>query len=88
MLDCRIYRCSKQDEMYIYLRHDVVEDDIPGALRSRLGDLIEVMQLELTPSRKLARVDVKEVMNKLQQDGFFLQMPPADQLNARLHFGD
>lgn len=88
MIQCRVYRCSKQDEMYIYLRQDFPEEEIPETLRSRLGRLTEVMQLELTPSRKLARVDVAEVMSTLQQEGFFLQMPPAGQLNTRLHFGD
>ena len=33
------------------------------------------MTLELTVDRKLARADVHQVMNALEQDGFYLQMP-------------
>lgn len=74
--------------MYLYLREDLAPDDIPAALRERLGHLTQVMELELHPQRKLARVDVEQVMLSLQKDGFFLQMPPAGQINPALHFGD
>ena len=74
--------------MYLYLREDLAPDDIPAALRERLGRLTQVMELELHPQRKLARVDVEQVMQSLQKDGFFLQMPPAGQINPALHFGD
>lgn len=87
-MKCRILRCSRQDEMYIYLRDDLSLDDIPEALRRRAGRLDEVMQLELNPERKLARVDVLEVMRRLDSDGLFLQMPPDGRINAPLHFGD
>ncbi len=87
-IQCRVLRCARQDEMYIYLRNDLSEDDIPEALRERAGALTEVMQLELTPQRTLARVDVLQVMQRLRTDGVFLQLPPQDQLNPRLHFGD
>jgi uncharacterized protein YcgL (UPF0745 family) len=74
--------------MYIYLRQDLGEEDIPEHLRERLGELSVVMQLDLHEQRPLARVQVKEVIKGLRSDGFFLQMPPAGHLNARLHFGD
>jgi uncharacterized protein YcgL (UPF0745 family) len=35
------------------------------------------MVLLLTPERKLARVDAAEVLGKIQEQGFFLQMPPT-----------
>jgi uncharacterized protein YcgL (UPF0745 family) len=34
------------------------------------------MDLVLTPQRKLAQVDVLQVMQALVKDGFFLQLPP------------
>lgn len=87
-IKCRVLRCSRQDEMYIYLRDDLSEDDIPEALRQRTGQLEEVMQLELTTQRKLARVEVTDVMRRLRSDGVYLQMPPDGRINAALHFGD
>lgn len=88
VVKCRVLRCARQDEMYIYLRHDLSEDDIPEALRKRTGRLEEVMQLELSAARKLARVNVLDVIQKLESDGVFLQMPPDGRINAPLHFGD
>lgn len=87
-VSCRVLRCAKQDEMYLYLRADLDEDAIPEALRARLGTLSEVMQLQLHSQRKLARVDVEEVIRRLQSDGLYLQMPPSGLVQARLYQGD
>ena len=85
-LNCVVLRCAKQEEMYLYLRADLSQDDIPEALLPRLGALTQVMELELSAQRKLARVDVQQVMQALGEQGYFLQMPPTVQ--AHLHFGD
>lgn len=74
--------------MYIYLRDDLSENDIPEPLRKRAGVLSEVMTLELSPQRALARVDVRTVIEKLRTDGLYLQMPPQGQIHAELYRGD
>ena len=86
--ECRIYRCSKQEEMYLYLRADLTQDALPAALLSRLGRLIEVMTLDLTKRERLARVDIQQVAARLASDGFYLQMPPQGELKAFLYEGD
>jgi uncharacterized protein YcgL (UPF0745 family) len=35
------------------------------------------MQLEITPERKLARENAADVLKGIEENGFFLQMPPA-----------
>ena len=65
--------------MYLYLSEEEAFDDIPEALMSRFGTPSLVMELELHKERKLARVDVVDVMNSLRNSGFFLQMPPEIQ---------
>lgn len=74
--DCSIYRCSRQDEMYLYVRADLAPDDLPQSLIKLVGRLEFSMNLSLNPQRKLARVDVAEVLRCLAEHGFFLQMPP------------
>ncbi len=76
--------------MYLYLRSDLEPDAdaIPPELLQRTGALEFAMELELQPKRKLARVDVHRVLAALQDQGWFLQMPPVDQLTANLYFGD
>lgn len=86
--DCVIYRCAKQDEMYLYVRAGLSPDTLPEALRQRTGKLTEVMALQLTPQRKLARVDAARVLAKLAADGWYLQMPPDGHIKAHLYFGD
>jgi len=39
------------------------------------------MSLELSEARKLARVNVLHVMDSIQTQGFFLQMPPEGLIN-------
>lgn len=86
MTPCLIYRCSKQDEMYLYLREDLNPDEhLPDALRARTGRLTQVMRLELHPERRLARADVARVIEQLQAQGWYLQMPPQGQVQAYLN---
>jgi uncharacterized protein YcgL (UPF0745 family) len=87
-VECRVYRCARQAEMYLYVRADLATDTLPDALRAHTGRLTEVMTLALTPQRKLARVDVARVIEQLRDTGYYLQMPPAQTIDAHLYFGD
>ena len=87
-VECRVYRASRQAELYVYLRDCVQAADLPAALVARTGELVEVMPLRLHAGRPLARVDVQAVMAALAQNGWFVQMPPGAMVNAHLHFGD
>ena len=87
-IDCVIYRCSRQPELYLYLRADAAPAQLPEALRKLTGKLTRVMELTLDPARKLARVDVNKVIEKLQADGHYLQMPPTGLINGHLNDSD
>ena len=79
-IDCVVYRCRKQEEMYLYLIQDESgEGDIaklPDELLKHTGALEQAMTLHLTPDRSLARVEVSEVIESLLDKGYYLQMPP------------
>jgi len=77
MIRCDIYKGSKKAEMYLYVPSGSGLQDVPEALLTTFGDLALVMNLQLSTSRKLARVDVVTVIEELQQKGFYLQMPPS-----------
>ena len=87
-MDCVVYRCGKQAEMYLYLRADFELEDVPEALRQRMGSVTQVMELHLSAERKLARADVKVVMQTLSEQGYYLQMPPDGRIAAQLYRGD
>jgi uncharacterized protein len=88
MTACRVYRCSRQDELYLYVRADVDPSTLPAPLLQKAGRLTEVMTLDLVPARKLARVDTVKVLEGLQQSGWYLQLPPDGLINAHLKDGD
>jgi len=73
---CWIYRCSKKDEMYLYLAGEDDFDCLPDNVRKLLGQLDLTMELDLYSGRKLARVEVEAVIADLQERGFHIQLPP------------
>ena len=76
MILCRVFRSSRKAETYLYLAQDRAFDDLPPELRRTFGEPVFVMQLKLSAERRLARVDVRSVLEQLETNGFFLQMPP------------
>lgn len=87
-IPCTVYRCAKQEGMYLYLREGLDPQTLPAALLQRAGQLSEVMRLQLAPERKLARVEVTKVMERLRVEGWYLQLPPDGHMHGHLHFGD
>ena len=79
-----IFRSSRKDEMYLYVEKAKGLVDVPGDLMKRFGEPESVMTLVLAPDRKLARADTVEVLQNIEEQGFYLQMPPtADELLRR-----
>ncbi len=74
---CEIYKGSKKAEMYLYGPLNKGLEEVPEVLLQSFGELELVMKLELTASRKLARVDVASVLDDIQEKGFYLQVPPS-----------
>jgi uncharacterized protein YcgL (UPF0745 family) len=74
---CFIYKSLKKEHLYLYVE---IKDDfskVPGALLNSFGKMEFVMDLELTPERKLAKEDVEKVLDSLNTKGFFVQLPPV-----------
>jgi uncharacterized protein YcgL (UPF0745 family) len=85
-LPCWVYRSPRKQEMYLYLAAEDGFEKVPAALLERFGEPILIIELELSPKRKLAREDVRRVMANLRAQGFHLQMPP--QLQPELYHGN
>lgn len=80
---CAIYRSAKKADSYLYVERESDFARVPQVLLDMLGSLSWVMSLELHPQRKLAQVDVMQVMERLQQQGYYLQMPPGSWQHLR-----
>lgn len=72
-----IYKSLKKAELYLYLEKKDDFSAVPQALYDSLGPLVFVMELQLTPERKLARESADKVIVSLKAKGFFVQMPPT-----------
>ena len=79
---CWIYKSTRRDEMYLYVKEQDEFDCVPEALLAQMGRLEFVMELELRPGRTLARADARKVMESLETHGYFLQMPPPPERAA------
>jgi len=62
--------------MYLYLAREDDFDSVPELLLRRFGTPTLVMALELHENRPLARAEVSRVMERLEEEGYYLQMPP------------
>jgi uncharacterized protein YcgL (UPF0745 family) len=80
-MQCFIYKSSKKDQLYLYLPQKDDFEAVPPILMDTMGQPEFVMELELSPERKLARANAADVLAGLQEKGFYLQMPPKDPLH-------
>lgn len=72
-----VYKSQRKADTYVYL---AARDDftrLPEPLRLQLGALAFVMELALTPERKLAQEDPAVVRTNLATRGFHVQFPPT-----------
>jgi uncharacterized protein len=76
-----VYRSNKKDEMYLYVIQKDDFSSVPEPLMKVFGKPEFALQLNLNKRESLARVDIKEVRNKLNEEGFYLQMPPSIHAN-------
>jgi len=74
-MNCYIYRCSRKEDLYIYLARKDDFSCVPAEIMRAVGVTEFAMELELTPDRKLAKENITAVMKNLDDKGFHLQLP-------------
>ncbi len=72
-----IFRSSRNDDMYLYVKKADGLKIVPDALMERFGSGLSVMTMLLKEGQKLARADSAKVIESLRTQGFYLQMPAA-----------
>ena len=70
-----VYKSLRKPDTYVYLRERDAFALMPEAVLAPLGQLAFVMEVALTPERKLARADADQVRHNLASRGFHLQFP-------------
>ena len=72
-----IFKGHKKEEMYLYVEQKNGLKSVPEDLLATLGQTESVMVLLLTKDKKLARVIASDVLAAIEDQGYFLQMPPS-----------
>ncbi len=75
-----VYKSQRKADTFVYLAARDDFEQIPGPLREQLGPLAFVLEVALTPERKLARGNADEVREQLATRGFHVQLPPPSLL--------
>lgn len=78
MMQCLVYRSTRRPDTYLLTDRGDRFDHIPDALLTHLGKLEFAFAFRLTPERRLARVDGRTVMDHIERDGYYLQLPDRD----------
>jgi uncharacterized protein YcgL (UPF0745 family) len=79
-----IYKGSRKANTYLYITEKDNFEQVPDALLDLLGELEFILHVELTPERKLAKANATDLRLQLDSSGFFLQLPPGDEIKDTL----
>ena len=77
LLICSVYKTAKRADTYLYVNRDDGLKRVPTALLERMEPLQHVMDMPWRADRDLARVRADVLRQALNEQGFFLQLPPA-----------
>ena len=72
-MQCFIYKSLKKDYLYLYIDKKDDFSKVPDALINHFGKMEFVMDLELSPERKLAMEDAGKIIQNIMEQGFFVQ---------------
>ena len=70
-----VFRSSKKQDTYIFVKRGQEWAELPESLQGVFGAPVHSMDLVLTPERKLARTTGQQVLDAIEDKGFYLQMP-------------
>jgi uncharacterized protein len=79
---CYVYRSERRADTYLFLPAQDDFSSVPEGLMELFGAASFALEFELTADRGLAQADPVQVLASLREQGFYLQMPPANQALA------
>ncbi|WP_067701302.1 MULTISPECIES: YcgL domain-containing protein [unclassified Erwinia] len=73
---CVIYRSPKRDQTYLYVEKKDDFSRVPEELLRGFGKPQMAMMLPLDGSKRLVNASLDKVKASLQEQGYYLQVPP------------
>ncbi|MCS3422917.1 uncharacterized protein YcgL (UPF0745 family) [Rahnella sp. BIGb0603] len=83
-----IYRSTKRDQTYLYVEKKDDFSRVPEELLKGFGVPQFSMMLNLTGREKLASADISKVRQALEEQGYYLQVPPPVESLLNIHLTD
>ncbi len=77
-MQCYVYRSKHRYQTYLLLPREGDFSEVPEPLIKLFGEAEFSFQFELTETRQLVLADAAEVLQHINDNGFFLQLPPGD----------
>ncbi|WP_446725233.1 YcgL domain-containing protein [Mixta calida] len=82
-----IYRSPLRDQTYLYVEKKDDFSRVPQELLRGFGKPQLAMVLPLERTKKLANADIEKVKQALQDQGYYLQLPPPPEDLLKIHLG-
>ena len=79
-----VCKSRRRADTYVFLAARADFARLPEVLRAQLGELAFVLEVALTPDRRLAQSDPQLVRDNLATRGFHVQFPPTPVVAANL----
>ena len=76
-MHCAIYKGDNKANTFLFIEQKDEFARLPETLLQLLGKLTFIMELELTPNRALAQANPRDVLEHLESQGYYIQMPPS-----------
>jgi len=77
-MNVSVFKSPKKVELYLYVPQEDGLEKLPKEILVIFGEPSHVLDVELSPEKKLARVKTVEVLEALTTRGYFMQMPPHE----------
>ena len=77
-MKCVVYKGSRKPDTYLYVQREGDFSKVPESLLNLMGHLQLAISLDLTADSALAQACVEEVLQQLEDQGFYLQLPPSN----------
>jgi hypothetical protein len=82
---CAIYKSPKKAQTYLFVKNRDDFSAVPEALMNTFGTPILVTLINLATKEKLAMADLDKVKVNLNEQGFYLQLPPPQEDMLKAH---
>ena len=77
-MKCSVYRSTKKSDTYVYVPKDNDIAELPEGLTKILGKIEHVLEVDLATRSSLANADIDQVVQSLNSQGYFIQLPKEE----------